>query len=86
MKRVMSLLILFMTFAPLALVAQTGGKVVVGSGPVIIDGIRSGDPQESIYVRKVGHGPQTIVLVPGNNTSGAIFDGILDGSLERIPQ
>ncbi len=51
---------------------------VVGEGAIIVAGVQAGDPQESIYVRKVGHGPQTIVLVPGNNTSGAIFQGILD--------
>ena len=50
----------------------------IGEGAIIIDGAVPGDPKESIYVRKVGHGPQTLVLVPGNNTSGAIFDGILN--------
>lgn len=49
----------------------------IGEGAIIIDGVLPGDPKESIYVRKVGHGPQTIVLVPGNNTSGAAFDGIM---------
>lgn len=49
----------------------------LGEGAVIIDGILASDPKESIYVRKVGHGPHTIVLVPGNNTSGATFDGML---------
>jgi hypothetical protein len=37
----------------------------------------AGDPKESIYVRKVGHGPKTIVLIPGNNNSGVAFDGML---------
>lgn len=50
----------------------------VGEGAIIVNGAQPGDPKESIYVRKVGHGPQTIVLVPGNNTSGAIFKGIMD--------
>ncbi|TFW20817.1 alpha/beta hydrolase [Massilia arenosa] len=49
----------------------------IGEGAIIIDGAAAGDPKESIYVRKVGHGPQTIVLIPGNNTSGAAFDGML---------
>jgi pimeloyl-ACP methyl ester carboxylesterase len=50
----------------------------LGEGAVIINGVLPGDPQESIYVRKVGHGPKTIVLVPGNNTSGQTFEGMLD--------
>lgn len=49
----------------------------LGEGAVIINGILPSDPKESIYVRKVGHGPHTIVLVPGNNTSGATFEGML---------
>ncbi len=49
----------------------------IGEGAIIIDGVLPTDPKESIYVRKVGHGPKTIVLVPGNNTSGAAFDGML---------
>lgn len=49
----------------------------IGEGAIIIDGVLPSDPKESIYVRKVGHGPQTIVLVPGNNTSGAAFDGMM---------
>lgn len=32
---------------------------------------------ERIYVRKVGHGPNPVVLLPGNNTSGGIFEPIL---------
>ncbi|MDR3672875.1 MAG: alpha/beta hydrolase [Holophaga sp.] len=50
----------------------------VGVGPVIVSGVLPADPQESIYVRKVGNGPRTLVLVPGNNTSGACFNGVLD--------
>ncbi len=49
----------------------------IGAGSIVIDGIQTSDPKESIYVRKVGHGPQTLVLVPGNNTSGKIFEGML---------
>lgn len=49
----------------------------LGEGAVVINGILPSDPKESIYVRKVGHGPHTIVLVPGNNTSGATFEGML---------
>ncbi|HEY5800975.1 MAG TPA: alpha/beta hydrolase, partial [Burkholderiaceae bacterium] len=49
----------------------------IGEGAIIIDGISASDPKESIYVRKAGHGPKTIVLVPGNNTSGAAFDGMM---------
>lgn len=49
----------------------------IGEGAIVIDGAAAGDPKESIYVRKVGHGRKVIVLIPGNNTSGATFDGIL---------
>ncbi|GGX79063.1 alpha/beta fold hydrolase [Massilia dura] len=49
----------------------------IGEGAIIIDGAAAGDPKESIYVRKAGHGPKTIVLIPGNNTSGAAFDGMM---------
>jgi pimeloyl-ACP methyl ester carboxylesterase len=73
MKRAL-VMILLVALASLAY-AQTGGAIL-GSGSVVISGAHPGDPGESIYVRKVGHGPQTIVFVPGNNTSGAIFDGI----------
>ena len=57
--------------------APTDTIATLGEGPVIIDGVTASDPKESIYVRKVGHGPKTIVLVPGNNTSGTAFDGML---------
>jgi pimeloyl-ACP methyl ester carboxylesterase len=50
----------------------------LGETSIIINGVLPTDPQESIYVRKVGHGPKTIVLVPGNNTSGQTFEGMLD--------
>gem|GEM_PF-1172595 len=49
----------------------------VGEGAIIVDGAAAGDPKESIYVRKAGHGPKTIVLIPGNNTSGVAFDGMM---------
>ncbi len=49
----------------------------IGEGAVIVDGAAAGDPKESIYVRKAGHGPKTIVLIPGNNTSGVAFDGMM---------
>ncbi len=62
--------------------STTGGTTTttiaaIGAGPITIDGIQASDPKESIYVRKVGHGPQTLVLIPGNNTSGKIFEGML---------
>jgi pimeloyl-ACP methyl ester carboxylesterase len=57
--------------------ANADAIATVGEGAIIIDGAAAGDPQESIYVRKAGHGPKTIVLIPGNNTSGAIFDGMM---------
>lgn len=44
---------------------------------VSVDGIGPNDPEEKIFVRKVGHGDQVIVLVPGNNTSGASFEPLL---------
>jgi pimeloyl-ACP methyl ester carboxylesterase len=74
MRRAIVLLVFLSLIVPAF--AQSG-SAVVGSGSVVVSGARPGDPQESIYVRKVGHGPRTIVLVPGNNTSGAIFEGIL---------
>jgi len=55
----------------------TNAIATLGQGAVLVDGVLASDPKESIYVRKVGHGPHTIVLVPGNNTSGATFDGML---------
>jgi pimeloyl-ACP methyl ester carboxylesterase len=57
--------------------ANADAIATVGEGAIIVDGAAAGDPQESIYVRKAGHGPKTIVLIPGNNTSGAIFDGMM---------
>jgi len=67
----------------IAIAAQAGATdtdtiAAIGNGSVIIPGIQPGDPAESIYVRKVGHGPQTIVLVPGNNTSGLTFEPMLE--------
>lgn len=50
----------------------------IGSGPVVISGIDNNTPQESIYVRKVGNGDQSIVLIPGNNSSSTIFEGLLN--------
>lgn len=50
----------------------------LGSGPVVINGISNTAPDESIYVRKIGNGDNTIVLLPGNNSSGLIFDGMLN--------
>jgi pimeloyl-ACP methyl ester carboxylesterase len=64
--------------APAATASTSADPIAtLGEGWVLVDGAQAGDPQESIFVRKVGHGPQTIVLVPGNNTSGQTFDGIL---------
>lgn len=57
--------------------ANADAIATIGEGAIIIDGAAAGDPKESIYVRKAGHGPKTIVLVPGNNTSGATFDGMM---------
>lgn len=57
--------------------ANADAIATIGEGAIIIDGAATGDPKESIYVRKVGHGPKTVVLIPGNNTSGAAFDGML---------
>ena len=56
----------------------TNTIAAIGEGPVVVPGVLPSDPPESIYVRKVGHGAQTIVLIPGNNTSGAVFEGMLD--------
>ncbi|MBI1891234.1 MAG: alpha/beta hydrolase [Burkholderiales bacterium] len=56
---------------------STATVTTLGETSVIIDGTAPGDPKESIYVRKVGHGPKTIFLVPGNNTSGQTFEGML---------
>lgn len=58
--------------------APGGGSEIIGAGSVVISGVAPGDPQESIYVRKVGHGPKTIVLIPGNNTSGMAFEPMLE--------
>lgn len=56
-----------------------GGTVgTIGTGNVVINGESAGDPQESIYVRKIGNGSKTIVLIPGNNTSGLTFEPMLD--------
>ncbi|HOW56683.1 MAG TPA: alpha/beta hydrolase, partial [Smithellaceae bacterium] len=49
-----------------------------GAGRITIDGVAAGDPAESIYVRRAGHGAKTIVLIPGNNTSGMVFEPMLD--------
>jgi pimeloyl-ACP methyl ester carboxylesterase len=57
--------------------ANADAIATIGEGAIIIDGTAAGDPKESIYVRKAGHGPKTIVLIPGNNTSGAAFDGMM---------
>lgn len=58
--------------------SNSGDQVVaIGEGAIVIDGVQASDPKESIYVRKVGHGPKTLVLVPGNNTSGSTFEGML---------
>lgn len=58
--------------------AASNTPATFGETAIVISGILPSDPQESIYVRKVGHGPKTIVLVPGNNTSGLTFEGMLD--------
>ena len=50
----------------------------IGSGLVSVDGANTGDPEESIYVTKVGSGSKTLVLLPGNNTSGVVFNGVLN--------
>lgn len=50
----------------------------MGSGLVSVEGVQNGDPEESIYVKKVGNGPQTLVFLPGNNTSGVVFNGMLN--------
>ncbi|MBB3224953.1 alpha/beta fold hydrolase [Pseudoduganella umbonata] len=63
--------------APGAPGANADAIATIGEGAIIIDGAAPGDPKESIYVRKAGHGPKVIVLVPGNNTSGATFDGMM---------
>jgi len=57
--------------------ANADAIATIGEGAIIIDGAAAGDPQESVYVRKAGHGPKTVVLLPGNNSSGAAFDGML---------
>jgi len=49
-----------------------------GAGRITIDGVAAGDPAESIYVRRAGHGAKTIVLIPGNNTSGMVFEPMLN--------
>jgi len=53
---------------------------------VRVDGVGPSDPAESIYVRKVGHGERVIVLIPGNNTSGASFEPLLQvfRAVERL--
>ena len=61
-----------------AIGSESGSVSVLGEGSIVVDGTQPGDPQESIYVRKVGHGPQTIVLIPGNNTSGIAFEPMLE--------
>ncbi len=57
--------------------ANADAIATIGEGAIVIDGAAPGDPKESIYVRKAGHGPKVIVLVPGNNTSGVAFDGMM---------
>ena len=49
-----------------------------GNGFVKISGENQNDPSESIYVRKVGNGPKTIVLLSGNNTSGKSYEPMLN--------
>ncbi|MGZ3236857.1 MAG: hypothetical protein ACXU8A_05710, partial [Burkholderiaceae bacterium] len=56
--------------------ATTNTPATFGETAIVINGVLPTDPKESIYVRKVGHGPKTIVLVPGNNTSGQTFEGM----------
>ncbi len=58
--------------------ATTSTPATFGETAIVINGVSASDPKESIYVRKVGHGTNTIVLVPGNNTSGQTFEGMLD--------
>ncbi|HCL56540.1 MAG TPA: hypothetical protein DHW82_05970 [Spirochaetia bacterium] len=58
-------------------ITQTVQTTIVGSGFIEINGVNSGDPKERIFVRKVGIGSKTIVLLGGNNTSGEIFEPIL---------
>ena len=33
--------------------------------------------EERIYVRMAGHGPNAVILLPGNNCSGAVFEHLL---------
>ncbi len=49
-----------------------------GTGFVQVSGENTDSPDESIYVRKVGNGPKTIVLLSGNNTSGASYEVMLN--------
>lgn len=46
---------------------------------IAVSGCNVNDPEEYVFFRKVGHGQTLLLMLPGNNTSGQVFDGILNG-------
>lgn len=48
------------------------------TGLISVNGVHKGSPRESIHFKKVGHGKILLILLPGNNCSGQVFDGILN--------
>lgn len=47
-------------------------------GLISVKAMQASSPNESIHYRKVGHGKKLLVLLPGNNTSGQVYDGVLN--------
>ena len=47
------------------------------SGLIPLPGSPTGNQPESLFMRRVGRGSRHVVLVPGNNCSGAVFNPLL---------
>ncbi len=71
----LSTLVLTAVFAPNCAHAKQALRNAPAEGKI---SIANANTQEHIHFRKVGQGKQLLVLIPGNNTSGAVYHGLLN--------
>ncbi len=63
----------------LLLAADASGTDTLSNAPAFGKvTIRNGKTHEHIHFRKVGYGKHLLVLIPGNNTSGAVYNAFLN--------